>query len=652
MTSAVYRTNAPSCSIPPTQNTAPVLQFNCLFTHDLRKKRKCWHDGSLDFHTFNKRIMVYDVARNFIGDAHWTETAALQDGDEVVLEKGGILVQVGDSKGTTETDLTDLRNSRKMTTSKHPSLPSIRGSRVPLQTPRATGSLAAAPLKHRSLNAVLGAPKGPIGKAAVPSKSPFEERQEFQAQHVWQDDRPTKRPRLEQAPPWAVSRNINVVKPRAPKASPMWARTADGLNKRRAKVPIEQGQQRLGTKEIIDLCEDDDKFLNGFSSDALVPDSSPQKAVMRTVEATVSSLARSSSPAFQVQEAPADPRRKRGDIATRAHVPRPLTTSPALTKTSEAAPDTAKGVIAETVSENKDRREDLDDDAPNTNTTAVGSDSAKSTTCKTSHSLRLAACVSRRKGLLCQDQLSKPNLPPTSPSRRLDERLVRIESKEQRSLNNERSHAGQYETPATIVVGQAAVAADRTSPRLQTPLEPPEAPIDGLGRLCVSPRTSPPSALPAVIPPPAAGPRELRRAVSENTSAPAERPRRLLGAPTRITPSPAKKSAHSIIFHASARSPSEPHNQDVTSRPKPKTREPPKRAASLNVLPSGTSAVLLSRPFQAPKAAGTAEPLPVPAKEPEPWSREAFDLFEWRPPAWDEEKWCVKADEESEAVGA
>jgi len=44
----------------PTQNTAPVLEFQCLFTFDLRRKQKRWQDGFLRFHTFNKRIMVYD----------------------------------------------------------------------------------------------------------------------------------------------------------------------------------------------------------------------------------------------------------------------------------------------------------------------------------------------------------------------------------------------------------------------------------------------------------------------------------------------------------------------------------------------------------------------------------------------------------------
>jgi len=112
MTSAVYRNGTPSLSIPQTQNTAPVLEFNCLYTHDLRRKAKRWQDGFLRYHTFNRRIMVYDVPRNFVGDVHWTAGEALQEGDEVMLEKGGVMVQVSEAVGRTETDLTGLLNSR------------------------------------------------------------------------------------------------------------------------------------------------------------------------------------------------------------------------------------------------------------------------------------------------------------------------------------------------------------------------------------------------------------------------------------------------------------------------------------------------------------------------------------------------------------
>ena len=99
MTAAVLR-SSPNLAVPQTQNTAPVFEFNCLYTHDLRRKQKRWQDGFLRYHTFNKRVMVYDVPRNFLGDLHWTSGDDLQEGDEMTLEKGGIMVEVSERIGT------------------------------------------------------------------------------------------------------------------------------------------------------------------------------------------------------------------------------------------------------------------------------------------------------------------------------------------------------------------------------------------------------------------------------------------------------------------------------------------------------------------------------------------------------------------------
>ncbi|KAK3067607.1 hypothetical protein LTR53_015430, partial [Teratosphaeriaceae sp. CCFEE 6253] len=215
MTAAVYRGSV-TLAIPPTQNTAPVLEFNCLYTHDLRRKAKRWQDGFLRYHTFNRRIMVYDVPRNFVGDTHWAASEALRDGDEVMLEKDGVLVQVSEAVGRTETDLTELRQSRKH------AVRSERGSSPPapgVQTPRPKAMIAASArqptqLKHRSLNALLGTPMGPTGKAALPSKSPFELKQHDNENDAWEDGRPAKRPRTQ---PFAQT-----VEPAISKDQPLW----------------------------------------------------------------------------------------------------------------------------------------------------------------------------------------------------------------------------------------------------------------------------------------------------------------------------------------------------------------------------------------------------------------------------------------------
>src|SRR5436309_7965849 len=98
-------------AVPTSQNTAPVLEFRCLYTHDLRRKAKRWQDGWLKYHTFNKRVMVYDVPRNYVGDSHWRYDEHIADGDELELEKG-VLVQVGEAVGRTEQDLTELLEKR------------------------------------------------------------------------------------------------------------------------------------------------------------------------------------------------------------------------------------------------------------------------------------------------------------------------------------------------------------------------------------------------------------------------------------------------------------------------------------------------------------------------------------------------------------
>src|SRR5271170_7503439 len=91
----------------PSPKMAAVLEFSCMFSHDLRKKTKTWHDGSLRYHTFNNRIMVYDETKNYVGDLHYRRAEALHDGDVLKLDRG-VLVEVGEKLGSTETDLSPL----------------------------------------------------------------------------------------------------------------------------------------------------------------------------------------------------------------------------------------------------------------------------------------------------------------------------------------------------------------------------------------------------------------------------------------------------------------------------------------------------------------------------------------------------------------
>jgi Protein of unknown function (DUF2439) len=163
-----------SLAVAPTQNTAPVFEFRCLYTHDLRKKKKIWHDGSLRFHTFNRRVMVYDDSKNYIGDTHWRETGDFLEGQELRLDKG-VMVEVGEQIGETETDLAPviLEKRRPEVASSPPRMPHV--SNACSSGLRPTGIISQA--RPKSLAAVLGASQGPIGRARLPARSPFEQRQ-------------------------------------------------------------------------------------------------------------------------------------------------------------------------------------------------------------------------------------------------------------------------------------------------------------------------------------------------------------------------------------------------------------------------------------------------------------------------------------------
>lgn len=185
--------STPSLSTPLTQNTAPVLKFRCLYSHDLRRKAKRWHDGFLRFHTFNKRVMVYDTPGNFIGDLHWRESEEIQDGDEMELDKG-VLIQVGECLEKTQTDLSGLFE-KKRTSQGSPQQNNSAPQSSRVSIPRSTAG-SQAPLK--SLNDLLGIKRAPIGRSTTP-KSPYEQRHPQpppQQQHEKEAlERPAKRQR-------------------------------------------------------------------------------------------------------------------------------------------------------------------------------------------------------------------------------------------------------------------------------------------------------------------------------------------------------------------------------------------------------------------------------------------------------------------------
>ncbi|ROW10221.1 hypothetical protein VMCG_01757 [Cytospora schulzeri] len=193
-------------STSPT-STAAVLEYLCLFTHDLRRKQKRWQDGRLKYHTFNKRVMVHDERGNFVGDMHWRHDYAFDEGEEIELERGGVIVQVSSLVAREETDLSELLGKRvKEKEQRH--LQKL--ARSPARTsaaPRPGPRPSAIPpdhfqLRHRPLHQVIGTPTGHHGKALVPKESPFEQRQQAAAAAATSpDERTAKRRKHEDLPP-------------------------------------------------------------------------------------------------------------------------------------------------------------------------------------------------------------------------------------------------------------------------------------------------------------------------------------------------------------------------------------------------------------------------------------------------------------------
>ena len=192
-----------SLAVPLSQNTAPIHEFACIYTHDIQRKRqKRWQDGFLRLHTFNKRVMVYDVPRSYIGETFLKDQRLLEDGDELTLDRG-ILVQVCEAKGVVEQGRTELLEKirpqqQQRTPSKHGSGPRPSPSRPVTLQPTSPAPMAAlssdsyaplAQLRPKPLNAILGTPRGAHGRAVLPKVSPYQEK------HPQQEDprRPAKR---------------------------------------------------------------------------------------------------------------------------------------------------------------------------------------------------------------------------------------------------------------------------------------------------------------------------------------------------------------------------------------------------------------------------------------------------------------------------
>ncbi|KAL4900199.1 hypothetical protein BDW74DRAFT_170968 [Aspergillus multicolor] len=182
--SSAASARSPNLNVPATQGTAPVVKFRCLFTYDLRRKAKRWQDGFLRYHTFNKRVMVYDNTGYFVGDLHWRAPEGIQDGDELELDKG-VLIQVCEPLEKTETDISPLYQNKSQPSPSHP-------NNAPPSSVRSTPRPLVSQHAPRSLNDLLGIRKTPAPQV----RPPYEQRNAQRQVSTHQPhERPAKRQR-------------------------------------------------------------------------------------------------------------------------------------------------------------------------------------------------------------------------------------------------------------------------------------------------------------------------------------------------------------------------------------------------------------------------------------------------------------------------
>ncbi|KAG9189465.1 hypothetical protein G6011_06333 [Alternaria panax] len=367
-------------AIAASQNSAPVAEFRCLYTQDVKRKQKRWQDGYLKFHTFNSRVMVYDQARNFLGDTYHKDSNEVQEGDELTLNNGA-LVEVAEPLSITHTDLTQLRE--KKTREQPPPRPAAPSQPKPFQRPSSVAPTnaqrSASQLRHKSLNTLLGTPKGPIGKAQ-PMKSPYEARKEEENEQI-EERAPKRQKTVEPLSNWRASSSAQEESPIAKRDPVLPTRQPDANNARRPAKFVPP------TATVITIESESDPHP-AFLSDVTLPSTPPKLRRARAQSAALRTPA--SQPAIPPQSPVHTPRIPRGKV--------PVPSVKALETPKQRAPPSSPPVSASNRLVNVDfalqpTKEPPKDPTPPPQSSPPPNRKAKS--------LRLSTGVKRGK-LLCQ----------------------------------------------------------------------------------------------------------------------------------------------------------------------------------------------------------------------------------------------------------
>jgi hypothetical protein len=144
--------------------------------------------------------MVYDERSNFVGDTHWRQDHEFDEGEELELERGGIMVDVGECIGKRDQDLTELVDKRVKEREQRAAAKHAASPMRPQNFQRAQTPPGSARLRPKSLNAVLGNPTGQYSKVALQNISSFEQRQQARRDEN-ELKMPTKRRKQDHTPP-------------------------------------------------------------------------------------------------------------------------------------------------------------------------------------------------------------------------------------------------------------------------------------------------------------------------------------------------------------------------------------------------------------------------------------------------------------------